>query len=117
MDTSILTSWGEGSSACSFSSLNCVGIFINCEKCVVVAIPTWKLAMGILGVNVLRSWWYPHCQMFRDFWESTGSTPSGILIFKWRGVSKRPRVVLLVVSWFQNLLIRGILLFQTTTTS
>ena len=73
--------------------------------------------MGILGVKVSRSWWYPHCQMFKDFYESTCSTPSGILIFKGRGVSRRPRVVLPVVSWFRHLVIRGIFLFQTTTFS
>ena len=35
--------------------------------------------------------------------------PGGILIAKWRGVSRRPRVVLPVVSWFPDLVVRGIL--------
>ena len=67
MDSSKSTSWGEGSSACSISSLNCVGIFIHCQNCVVFAIPTRVLVVGILGVNVSRYCWYPQFHMFRDF--------------------------------------------------
>ena len=89
--------------------MNCFGIRISVLNCVVFPNPAWILGRGILGVNVWPSWWYPHCQMVRDFWESTCSTPSGILIFRWRGVSRRLRVVPPVVSWFPNLVVRGIL--------
>ena len=67
MDTSTLTSWEEWISACSISFLNCVGIRISVHNCVVFPNRTCILCMEILGVNVLHSWRYPHCQMVRDF--------------------------------------------------
>ena len=39
----------------------------TCHHGVVGDIPTRVLAVGILGVDVSHSWWYPHWQMFRDF--------------------------------------------------
>ena len=39
----------------------------TCHHGVVGAIPTRVLNMGVLGVDVSRSWWYPHCHMFRHF--------------------------------------------------
>ena len=40
---------------------------LTCHHGVVDGIPTRVLAVGILGVDVSHSWWYPHWQMFRDF--------------------------------------------------
>ena len=52
--------------------------------------------------------------MVRDFWESTRSVPSGILISKWLAISRSQLVAFLVASSIPNLVLRVILLFQTT---
>ena len=68
-------------------------VFLStCHHGVVVAIPTRVLTMEILGVTAVRSWWYPHLQMFRGVWESTCGTPSGILIssFPDVGIAESP---------------------------